>query len=65
MLRLAAFYAPRGLSPAYVLGASPAELTFLEAARDAYYKETFAMTHNAVIAALSPDAAKEAAKIYG
>ncbi len=65
MLRLAAFYAPRGLSPAYVLGASPAELAFLEAARDAYYKETFAMTHNAVIAALSPDAAKEAAKLYG
>ncbi len=64
-MSLAAFYAPRGLPPTYVLGASPTEQAFLQAAREIYYKETFAMTHNAVIAALSPDAAKEADKLYG
>ena len=64
-MNLAAFYAPRGLSPAYVFGASPAEQAFLQAAREIYYKQTYTLTHNAVIAALSPDAAKEADKLYG
>ena len=64
-MNLAAFYAPRGLSPAYVLGASPAELACLQAAREIYCKERYTLTHNAVIAALSPDAAKEADKLYG
>ena len=64
-MNLAAFYAPRGLSPAYVLGVSPVEQAFLQAAREIYYKETYTLMHNAVIAALSPDAAKEANRLYG
>lgn len=65
MLSLAAFYAPRGIPPAQILAASPSELALLAEAREIYQKETFTVIYNAVCAALSEDAAKEAQKIYG
>ncbi len=64
-MNLAAFYAPRGIAPADVLGASPSEQAFLQAARENYYRETYTVLRNAIVAALSPDAAKEADRIYG
>lgn len=65
MLALAAYYAPRGIPPAHILGASPSELAFLDESRKLHNKEIFAVIHNAICAALNEDAAKEAQKIYG
>lgn len=59
MLALAAFYAPRGIPPARVLAASPAERALLRAAREQYWDELHVTIHNAIVTALCPDA-KEA-----
>lgn len=65
MFALAAYYAPRGIPLDALLTATPAEQAFLQAAREMHNKELFWLLHDAVLAAMNPDAAKEAAEIYG
>lgn len=64
-MSLAAWYAPRGLTPTYVLAASETELMFLLHAKNEYIKEQIFTMKTAILAAFDKDIAKEVAEIYG
>lgn len=62
---MAAWYAPRGLTPAHILAASETELMFLVHAKNEYIKEQILTIKTAVLAAFDKDIAKEVTEKYG
>lgn len=54
LLDLAAFYAPRGIPPAAVLGMSAGERLVLRVGRARYYEEQAALIRAGVLTALAP-----------
>ena len=62
---MAAWYAPRGITPAHVLAASETELMFLLHAKNEYIKEQIQNMRTAILAAFDKDIAKEVAEKYG